>query len=228
MTDRLHDSGSSARDDETTEQLARDLHEQVRRLNHATTGAPGLTRPATVYTVLGSLGGAAHGLGQTLDQLGEFLIREHRAGRFGHDQGEDLQPLIRQAGRLLQDARLLTAQLKEHLGDCQTMINAVHGPLSTTHDTTPQAHEPTSGPPNVPPDLLPTPRSEEPTIEGNRRQGRSTSGEPRDVPRALAGQSFPLPLGEALKAERNTTTDLQGGPGHRPAPRTGRTNGRTV
>ena len=40
--------------DDHTEQIARDLCEGVRQLNHATAGPPGLTCPGTVYTVLGA------------------------------------------------------------------------------------------------------------------------------------------------------------------------------
>jgi hypothetical protein len=141
MTDRPHDSAAPNRDDETTEQLARDLHEQVRRLNHATAGAPGLTRPFTVYTILGDLSAAAHDLGQTLGQLGAFLAREHRAGRLGHDRGEDLRPLIEQAARLLKDAQAHTGGLTTTLNVCQTTINAIHGPIPTAAD-----HPPTENP----------------------------------------------------------------------------------
>jgi hypothetical protein len=57
-------------------ELARQVAEAVRGLNHATHPAdrfPGLEYPADAYEVLGALSTAAGGLGQTIGQLARFL-----------------------------------------------------------------------------------------------------------------------------------------------------------
>ncbi len=63
MNNGQHEQAHPVHDDARTEQLACDLYENVRQLNHATSGAPGSTQPGTANTVLGNLSAAAHGLG---------------------------------------------------------------------------------------------------------------------------------------------------------------------
>lgn len=63
-------------------QCAEQAAEAVRALNHVTLpGAGGLTEPADVYAVLGSLVTLMARLPQALTQLQSFLVREHAAGR---------------------------------------------------------------------------------------------------------------------------------------------------
>ncbi|MCW2913823.1 MAG: hypothetical protein JWN52_1891 [Actinomycetia bacterium] len=165
--------GGPARNDEATEQLARDLYEQVRHLNYATGGPPGLTRPSTAYTVLGNLSAAAHGIAQTLTQLDRFLHHELAAGRLGHDQGEDLNAAIHACGQALAGARNDARALSKTTGDAQNAINAVHGPLS-----------PAVGKAS-PSQLTSEPRAP--------KQPPRTAGD-------LAAESFPVPIAEALHA----------------------------
>ncbi|SEG52610.1 hypothetical protein SAMN04489712_10642 [Thermomonospora echinospora] len=125
-----HDQPESRRrDDDATAGLAQDLYEQVRQLNHATAGAPGLTRPSTAYTILGNLSASAYGLDQTFVQLGRFLRRELDGGRLGHDRGHHPAQAVQDACDALSEARDITTRLARSLGNAQSAINAVHGPV---------------------------------------------------------------------------------------------------
>lgn len=131
MNDAYEHDGQT-RSDETTEQLAWDLYEQVRRLNHVTAGPPDLTRPSTAYTLLGNLSAATHGLDQTLAQLDRFLQHELAAGRLGHDQGHDPAQAIQDACGALSDARAETFRFARSLGHAQIALSAIHGPIQPT------------------------------------------------------------------------------------------------
>ncbi|MEU5877298.1 hypothetical protein [Spirillospora sp. NPDC047279] len=134
MRNDPQESTSRAHDDSSTEQLARDLYEQVRQLNHATSGPPGLTQPGTVYTVLGNLGAAAYGLDQTIEQLNDFLLYEEEQGRLGHDRDEPTGPTLQQCGRALSAAREHSGGLHAALSEAQSAINAIHGGPVSPHN----------------------------------------------------------------------------------------------
>jgi hypothetical protein len=161
------------RNDEVTERLARDLYEQVRQLNHATGGPPGLTRPSTAYTVLGNLSAAAHGIDQTLAQLDRFLRHERNAGHLGHDQG-DLNAAIRDCGQALARARIDARALSKATGDAQNAISAVHGPLSPALGEASPSQQTISEP-------------------KGQQQGPRTAGD-------LAAEGFPAPITDTLQA----------------------------
>ncbi|MFC5185828.1 hypothetical protein [Actinomadura harenae] len=114
-----HDAG--------TERLSRDLAENVRQLNHATAAPLGLTQPGTVYTVLGNLTSAAHGLDQTLDQLNTFLLEAEQAGSLNHDNGLPVTGALADCSKALTAARNHARDLGAALGQAQVAINAVHG-----------------------------------------------------------------------------------------------------
>jgi hypothetical protein len=128
----FREHGGLTRNDEATEQLARDLYEQVRQLNYATGGPPGLTRPSTAYTVLGNLSAAAHGIDQTLTQLDRFLRHELNAGHLGHDQGHNPAQAIQDACGDLSNARAETFRFARSLSNAQNALNAIHGPIQPT------------------------------------------------------------------------------------------------
>ncbi|MBO2447097.1 hypothetical protein J4573_08355 [Actinomadura barringtoniae] len=115
-----------ARSDDETGQLAQEVRDRVRDLNHATMGAPGLTLPGTVYTVLGALAGAAHGLDQLTEQLEDFLGRQMEAGRLGHDRGLPPESSVRSAQSLLTEAGWQAERLSQTLAEAQGEINAIH------------------------------------------------------------------------------------------------------
>ncbi|MEU5880844.1 hypothetical protein [Spirillospora sp. NPDC047279] len=127
MTNASQEPISPVRDDDSTMQLARDLHEGVRQLNHATSGPPDLTEVGTAYAVLSDPGVAAHGLGQTITQLNDFLVHEEEAGRLGHDLGEPVAPFVRKFGQALSLAGRYTGDLHGALSEAQRAINALHG-----------------------------------------------------------------------------------------------------
>ncbi|WP_106399949.1 hypothetical protein [Actinocorallia populi] len=112
--------------DDHTEQIARDLYEGVRQLNHATAGPPGLTYPGTVYTVLGNLAVAVYGLEQSLRQLHRFLGEELDAGRLGHDLGHSPDSDVHRAQEALFAAGAMTRKLATTLGRAQNAIRAIN------------------------------------------------------------------------------------------------------
>ncbi|MFV2179605.1 hypothetical protein ACFHW2_42685 [Actinomadura sp. LOL_016] len=127
MANPVQDSLGPSHDDHDTTRLAAALPEHIRSLNHATAGPPGLTLPATAYTILGNLGAAAFGLDQLLDQLNRFFLRELQAGRLGHDHGEDVTDVLSRHGQSLAEARRHAHDLCTVLTEAQADINAVHG-----------------------------------------------------------------------------------------------------
>ncbi|ROO90510.1 hypothetical protein EDD29_8239 [Actinocorallia herbida] len=117
---------STQPEDDQTEQIARNIYEDVRRLNHTTAGPPGLTYPGTAYTILGNLSAAVHSLGQTLEQLDRFLGDELNAGRLGHDLGHNPITEIQRAQDGLRAAGAVARDLGNTLGHAQSAINAVN------------------------------------------------------------------------------------------------------
>ncbi|MDL4770696.1 hypothetical protein [Actinomadura xylanilytica] len=112
--------------DENVERVAAELRESVRALNHLTAGPPGLTRPSTVYTALGSLTEAAYGLAQASEQFDRFLDAELSAGRLGHDRGEkDLVPAMLRAHDALAEAGERTSELSNSFARAQVALNAI-------------------------------------------------------------------------------------------------------
>lgn len=74
-----------------TRQVAGQLSECVRVLNHATRG-DGLVNPADAYELLGQLKETAGGLPQLLGQIDEFLERSMMAGNLTTSSGSDVTP----------------------------------------------------------------------------------------------------------------------------------------
>jgi hypothetical protein len=130
MTDHRQ-APATARNDDQTADLASNLYEHVRQLNHAPAGPPSLTLPGTAYTVLGNLSATTYGLDQVLDQINRFFLRELQADRLGHDQAEDLADVLSRHGQALAEARQHARALCAALSDAQSTTNAVH--FRTTH-----------------------------------------------------------------------------------------------
>ncbi|MEU6746690.1 hypothetical protein ABZ914_10750 [Spirillospora sp. NPDC046719] len=130
MTDHRQ-TPATVRNDDQTADLASNLYEHVRQLNHATAGPPSLTLPGTAYTIFGNLSAATYGLDQVLDQINRFFFRELQADRLGHDQAEDLADALSRHGQALAEARQHARALCAALSDAQSTINAVHS--RTTH-----------------------------------------------------------------------------------------------
>ncbi|GAA0946934.1 hypothetical protein [Actinocorallia libanotica] len=112
--------------DDRTEQIARDLYEGVRQLNHATAGPPGLTYPGTAYTVLGNLAVAVYGLEQSLGQLHRFLGEELDAGKLGHDLGHSPASDVHRAQEAIFAAGAMTRKLATTLGRAQNALHAIN------------------------------------------------------------------------------------------------------
>ncbi|MDX6738695.1 hypothetical protein [Actinocorallia sp. A-T 12471] len=112
--------------DDRIEQLARNVYDNVRQLNHATARPPGLTYPGTAYSVLGNLSEAVYGLGQTLEQLDRFLTDELNAGRLGHDLGHSPVTEIHEAQDELRSASTTARKVANTLGRAQSAISAVN------------------------------------------------------------------------------------------------------
>ncbi|MFI6503698.1 hypothetical protein [Nonomuraea typhae] len=86
MTGTFRLSPSGPCNDDHTRHAANTLTTAVRVLNHATLRhGTGVTSPATVYDVLGSLAAATAGLDQLLRQLGQALQHMHACGRLADD-----------------------------------------------------------------------------------------------------------------------------------------------
>ncbi len=109
-------------------ELAVAAGQAIRALNHATIGiAPGLEHPSDVYTMLGALSGAAHGLSQLARQVAAWLEWADGQGRLGMDAGAgDLAEAISKATTALAAARGGAQQLGERFGQAQDAISYVH------------------------------------------------------------------------------------------------------
>lgn len=126
-------------DDQTLE-LACELRERVRGLNYATSGAPGLTTPQTVYAILGNLNEAAYGLDQLLEQMGEFLEQELSDGRLASTSEDGPDLAVSRAQDEMRQAAESAQELSNTLGDAQREIAVLFVPE-----------------PGTPPSLLPGP-----------------------------------------------------------------------
>lgn len=106
--------------------LARYLTEAVRGLNHTTAADSGLRYASTVYSVLGAISTAADRLDQTLQQLKQFLIDEHQAGRLAHDDHHEPSSALAAAHLELDAARAATHDLAFTTGSAQAAIGDIH------------------------------------------------------------------------------------------------------
>ncbi|GII87118.1 hypothetical protein Ssi03_51080 [Sphaerisporangium siamense] len=115
--------------DSYTRQVAAGASEALRVLNHATVpGAGGVTYPATIADVLGSLYDAAARHDQLLSQLADHLsallvsgLREVRAGGVG-----DPATAVMAAKAELLRARQAAATLAGALRNAQTAVSALY------------------------------------------------------------------------------------------------------
>ena len=113
---------------ESTEGAAWLAAEAVRYLNYATGphASAGLTEPATVYTVAGSLSAAAYRLPQLCRQLADWLAREHTAGHLAADSGSrSAHAATWEARGELENAQRLAAELGDSLGMVQSLLSGV-------------------------------------------------------------------------------------------------------
>jgi hypothetical protein len=98
--------------------------ESVRALNHATLSGTGYEWPSDVGAVLNALTVLAQRLPQALGQAGQWLEREHNAGRVGHDHGDALTfDAVDQALTSLDDAHAAALALA-------TALSRAAGPVS--------------------------------------------------------------------------------------------------
>ena len=106
-------------------QCAQEAAEAVRSLNHATLpGAGGLTEPADVYAVLGSLATLTSRMPQALSQLQAFLAREQAAGRVQIVDGQHTG-----------DPAAAVADLEQTLSCAASSADALHHALEHAHAT---------------------------------------------------------------------------------------------
>lgn len=105
--------------------------EAVRYLNYA---APrgGVTDPATVASVAGSLATAAYRLPQLLSALADWLTAEAAAGRLGDNHR---QPPARLAARI---SATITAA-RDQATDLAAALSALHNLTATVHTAVPSA-----------------------------------------------------------------------------------------
>jgi hypothetical protein len=115
--------------DEHTTGAAWLASEAIRYLNYATGShaGQGLTYPATVYTITGSLAEAAGRLPQLFGQLTGWLDGECATGRLGDDHGGPVAPLTDRARHHLDQAARHAAALGQELAAAQTALATVHG-----------------------------------------------------------------------------------------------------
>jgi hypothetical protein len=126
MTDlSLNPSGPHS--DDYTRQVADGLAEAVRVLNHATQpGTGGVTTPATVSDVLGTLAAAVAGMDQLVRQLAEYLAAEHAAGRLGADSGSVADAL---------------ASPTAEIANVRRAASSLHVWLARAHNITAELHQ---------------------------------------------------------------------------------------
>ena len=104
---------------------AEEAAEAIRALNHATLpGAGGLTEPADVYAVLGSLATLTSRLPQALSQLLGFFQREQAAGRVQIVDGQHTG-----------DPAAALTDLEQTLSCAASSAEALHHALEQAHGT---------------------------------------------------------------------------------------------
>ncbi|QFG22896.1 hypothetical protein [Actinomadura sp. WMMB 499] len=159
------------RTDDDTERLAGELYSRVRELNRCVQEGPGLTRPATAYTVLGNLAQSSFSLAQTAEQLDMFLDRELSAGRLGHDHGELVPAAVRAHDAL--------ARASEHATEVGEAFRRAQGALAPIHSTVDNEVQ-----------------SPEKAEEADTTVADHLGGATRDLD--PAERDFPAPIGEVL------------------------------
>lgn len=100
--------------------------EVLRSLNHATTW--GLTCPADVYEVIGSLRFLADQLPQALHQLGRWLDVELDTGRLGVDGGGDPAATVLGVSMALTDGAHCADYLRHALSSAHGLAAKLHRP----------------------------------------------------------------------------------------------------
>jgi hypothetical protein len=111
---------------EYTAQVAVTLAEAVRVLNYATRAdTPGLEYPSDVYTLLGTLAAAIHGLPQLLAQVDAFLAAQYNTGRLRSDNGGSVAGLISAAGGELHYAEDYARALAARLNHAQSAVGHI-------------------------------------------------------------------------------------------------------
>lgn len=127
----LHLSTSGPHSDDYTRELANGLSETVRVLSSATrTGDDGVTRPSTVYDVLGSLHAAAAGLDPMLRRLADQLAAQRASGRLRErrpdgEQG-DQSTAVMAAVQEIAVARRAAGMLAGALGRAQNATSGLY------------------------------------------------------------------------------------------------------
>lgn len=106
-----------------TKEVAGQLAECVRVLNHATRG-DGLVYPGDAYELLGQLSEAVGGLPQLLGQLNDFLEHSMEAGKLTTSAGSDLTPAnaVARADNALSTGQANAAELGSSLDHAQQAI----------------------------------------------------------------------------------------------------------
>lgn len=111
--------------DDYTRQVAQAFAEAVRVLNHATLNRDGVTYPATVHDVLGSLRDGIQRLDQTLHQLNQHLTRFDRDD-LAHSGGGDPGIALGTAHLGVIDARAEVAPLAAYLNEAYTATSSLY------------------------------------------------------------------------------------------------------
>ena len=128
LADRLTAQLDGPHADEDTTATADLATETVRFLNYATGShaGQGLTYPATVYAITGSLSRTAALLPQLCGQLAGWLDAEHAAGRLGDDRGGPVAVLTDRARHDLDEAARHADALARALSAAQSAVATVH------------------------------------------------------------------------------------------------------
>lgn len=117
-----------------TKEVAAQLAECVRVLNHATQGDDGLRNSADAYELLGELSTAAAGLPQLLQQTRAFLDRELEAGRLRDTNDGDPADAVEAAGAYVDGARKDAAELRDSCNTAQQAIANLGGKVITDYE----------------------------------------------------------------------------------------------
>jgi len=129
LADRLTAGLDGPHADEDTAGAAHLAAEAIRFLNYATGShaGEGLTYPATIYDIAGSLSRAAGLLPQLCGQLAAWLDAERAAGHLADDHGGPVCVLADRARHHLDEAARHAAALGRALADVQSALATVNG-----------------------------------------------------------------------------------------------------
>lgn len=103
-------------------EVADEVYENVRAINHATIGPSVLAAP-TVYAVAGSLKAAGFGLEQALGQLAAALLRSLDVLEVTEDDGADPAPRAQAAAGAMREAAQHAAAMGHLLERAQQSIS---------------------------------------------------------------------------------------------------------